>query len=237
MTEEFNEEGLGEDEEFDDTDLEVGAEIVKAIALANRFDAEAEHLKWQAKREELAYQQEKLAHEWQLDGTYSFHSRVTQKAADKFLRALSVWHRVDPQAPWTIYLNSVGGSIYAGNSMIDELIAHSIRGNGTHYVTIKVRGVALSMGSLILQAADERVMGANSMLMIHRGSVELGSRTAEEITDLAEWFRRDTDWMISYFLKRTSQITRPEFLRNIDHRDWWLNSDEAKAIGFVDRIG
>ena len=167
---------------------------------------------------------------------YSFHDQVTQESSDRLLHMMSVWHRHDPSLPWTIHLNSVGGSIYEGNSIIDELISHSVRGGGTHEVTIKVRGVAASMGGMILQAADHRVIGRNSMLMIHKGNDGV-SGTADEIADLAEWLRRDTEWMISFFLDRTNAVTREEFLTRIDRRDWWLNSTEAMDLGFVDRIG
>ena len=230
----------GDDEEFDEEEVSAAAEVAdvaKVLSLGEKYQAEAEVARWQAKREELAYQEELLAHEWHFDGTYSFHDQVTQESADKLLQIMSVWHQHDPQRPWTIHLNSVGGSIHAGNSIIDELIAHSLRGGGTHEITIKTRGLAASMGGMILQAGDHRAIGRNSMLMIHRGGADGVSGTADDIADVAEWFRRDTDWMISYFLDRTTAITREEFVAKIDRRDWWLNSTEALAIGFVDRIG
>lgn len=224
-------------EEYEEDDFESAVESAKVIALAKKYLAEAACAKWQAKREKLAYHEELLAHEWQLDGVYSFQEQVTQESADRLLQAMSVWHQHNPERSWTIHLNSVGGSIYAGNSIIDELIAHSLRGGGTHEITIKTRGIAASMGGMILQAADHRVIGRNSMLMIHRGNVDGVGGTADDIADMAEWFRRDTDWMISYFLDRTDAITRPEFLAKIDRRDWWLNSTEALELGFVDRVG
>lgn len=220
-----------------DEDFTVAVEVAKVLALGDKYQAEAEYAKWQAKREELAYREELLAHEWQLDGVYSFHEEVTQESADRLLQSMSIWHQHNSERPWTIQLNSVGGSIYAGNSIIDELIAHSLRGGGTHEITIKTRGVAASMGGMILQAGDHRVMGRNSMLMIHRGGADGVHGTADVISDMAEWFRRDTDWMIGYFLDRTDAITRPEFLAKIDRRDWWLNSTEALDFGLVDRIG
>lgn len=222
--------------ELGDDDLSVAVEVAKVMALGEKYQAEAEYAKWQAKREELAYQQELLDYSWQFNGTYSFHDEVTQESVDRLLQSMSVWHQHDPAQSWTIHLNSVGGLIDDGNSIVDELIAHSLRGGGTHEITIKARGLAASMGGIILQAADHRVMGRNSMLMIHKGSSGVKG-TADDIADMAEWFRHWTDRMISYFLDRTTAITREEFLAKIDRRDWWLNSTEALALGFVDRIG
>lgn len=227
-----------EDSDIDDDSDEIDVDVLtaKAVALFEKYQAEADYARWQARREELAYQQESLEHAWQLNGNYSFSNEVTQKSADRLLHAMSLWHQHDPAAPWTIYLNSTGGSVFAGNSIIDELIAHSRRGGGTHDVTIKVRGVALSMGSLILQAGDHRVIGRNSMLMIHKGS-DVMAGTADDIADMAEWFKRDTDWMINYFLDRTDRITRAQFHAKIRRKDWWLNSTEALDLGFVDTVG
>lgn len=206
------------------------------MANLEKAQAEAEYAKWQAKREELNYLKEKLEHDYQLNGVYIFNKAVTEKSAGRLLRATEVWHHHDPHAPWTIILNSVGGGIYAGLSIIDDLIAHSIRGGGTHHITIKVRGVAASMGAMILQAGDKRVMGRNSMLMIHKGWGTTSGRT-EELGDWAEWFRRDTDAMIRFFLDRTDRITRNQFLRRINRKDWWIWPDEALKFGFVDEVG
>lgn len=238
MTSEF-EVDAEDDDEFGAEELDIAAtsvDIARVIALGEKYQAEADCARWQAKREKLAYKEERLAYEWQFNGTYSFHDAVTEESADKLFNMMSVWHQHDPHMPWTILLNSVGGTIHEGNGIIDELIGHSLRGGGTHEITIKTRGLAASMGGMILQAADHRVIGRNSLLMIHKGSADVWGN-ADEIADKAEWFRRDTDWMISYFLDRTDKISRDEFLARIDRRDWWLNSVEALELGFVDRIG
>lgn len=226
------------DEDFTDEEISLGAQLAEALANAEKAQYDANHAKWHSLREELAYKQERLEHEWQLDGVYAFHKAVTQKSADKLLHAMSVWHRHNPEAGWTIYLNSVGGSEYAGYGVIDELRAHSLRGGGSHHVTIKVRGVAASMGGMILQAADERIMGKYSMLMIHRGGCQYTRyMSADEIYDEAEWQRQSTDRMIALFLERANGLTRPDVLDRITRKDWWITADEAVRFGLVDGIG
>lgn len=230
-----NDESDLEDEE--DIDIDAGVVTAKVLALAQKYLAEAEYAKWLGKREELCYLEDQLSHDFNLDGLYSFHDEVTAESADNLLHAMSVWHRHDPNKPWTIHLNSVGGEIYAGLGIVDEIISHSLRGGGTHKITVKTRGLAASMGGIILQAGDHRWIGRNSQLMIHRGSAHDIGGTAEYITDLAEWFSRWTEAMIGYFLDRTDTITREEFLAKIDRRDWWLSAKEALEYGFVDKIG
>jgi len=238
----IDEDDVDDDEDTDETDLDdddvADAEVItaKLVALASKYLAEADYARWLSKREELAYQQELLDYEYQMDGLYSFTDAVSEESANGLLNAMSVWHRHDPQKPWTIHLNSVGGEIYAGLGIVDELISHSLRGGGTHEITIKTRGLAASMGSMILQAGDHRWIGRNSMLMIHRGSTS-AEGTADYVSDIAEWFRRDTEAMIGYFLDRTDRVTHEEFWTKIDRRDWWLNAEEALELGFVDKIG
>jgi ATP-dependent protease ClpP protease subunit len=219
-------------------DFATDVEFATTLATVEKLQAEAELVKWQAQNEKLSYEQEKFNFEHQLNGEYTFNRDVTQKSAARLLRACHVWHQHDPEAPWTIYLNSVGGELYNGNAIIDELTSHSLRGGGTHHITIKVRGVAASMGGMILQAADHRVIGLNSQIMIHKGGAGMnGHVTLDQLADEVEFFRQSTDWMIRLFLSRTDKITRPEFLEAITRRDWWLFSEEAVKVGFADAIG
>lgn len=216
----------------------VDCELALAISNAEKAAYETELAKWTAESARIQFEQDKLNHEHQLDGHYSFDKQVTQKSVNKLLRAIHVWHMHDPGLPWTINLNSVGGSVYAGNALIDELIAHSLRGGGTHEITIKVRGVAASMASMILQAADVRVIGPNSQLMLHKGGTGLhGMIDVDSLSDELQWQLNSTDWMIKLFLSRTDKLTRPEMLTKMDRRDWWMSSDEAIKLGLADVIG
>jgi ATP-dependent protease ClpP protease subunit len=63
----------------------------------------------------------------------------------------------------TIIMNNPGGDWYHGLAIYDA-VKYSIC-----HCTIRVYGHAMSMGSLILQAADSRVMMPNSKFMIHYG--------------------------------------------------------------------
>ena len=68
-----------------------------------------------------------------------------------------------------IHLNTLGGDWYHGMGMYDAISACR------SHVTIIVLGHAVSMGSLILQAADERILGKHSVLMIHDGTETITS--------------------------------------------------------------
>lgn len=223
-------------ETVSDTEFLVDCEIALAQATAEKMQAEAELTMWTAKITEIEYEQARINHNHQLNGVYTFHRGVSRKSMDKLFEAMHMWHSLDSTAPWTIYLNSGGGDVISGNGIIDEIAAHSIQGGGSHHVTIKVRGQASSMAGMILQAADHRVMGPHSLLMIHKGTCGFEG-TVEAFEDEVAWLRTSTEWMSRLFLSRTDKITEAEFMDKIDRRDWWLTSDQAIKIGFADAIG
>jgi ATP-dependent Clp protease protease subunit len=68
------------------------------------------------------------------------------------------------EEPIKIILNSLGGCWYSGMAIYDAIKACPC------HVTIEVMGAAMSMGSIILQAADERIAHPSSTIMIHDGS-------------------------------------------------------------------
>jgi ATP-dependent protease ClpP protease subunit len=216
--------------------IEESIELSRSISEAEKaaFDAKLSEL--QVARQELELLEAQINMDYQLSGMFTFHRRVEQKSMNRLYRSMRLWNKHRASGPWTIYLNSVGGDAWAGIGIIDELIAQSVRGGGNHEVTIKVRGVAASAAGMILQAADHRIIGRNSQLMIHKGSSGIHG-TADDIGDEHEWWEASVEQMISLFLSRTDRISRREFLRKINRRDWWLSAEEAVEIGFADAIG
>jgi ATP-dependent protease ClpP protease subunit len=65
--------------------------------------------------------------------------------------------------PITILMNNPGGDFFHGLAIYDAI------NTAKSLCTIKVFGHAMSMGSIILQAADYRIMMPNSRFMIHYG--------------------------------------------------------------------
>lgn len=66
--------------------------------------------------------------------------------------------------PITILMNNPGGDWYHGMAIYDAIKCSPCE------CTIRVYGHAMSMGSIILQAADHRVMMPSSRFMIHYGT-------------------------------------------------------------------
>jgi ATP-dependent Clp protease protease subunit len=135
----------------------------------------------------------------------------------------------DPEKDISIYINSPGGSVYAGLAIYDtmQFIKPDVQ-------TICV-GIAMSMGALLLSggAAGKRMALPNAKVMLHQVSSGFqGQATdieihAREVIDL----RAKLDEIIA---KHTGQdITK---VKGDTERDYFMSSEEAKEYGIIDRV-
>lgn len=168
---------------------------------------------------------------------YRFDSDVTQKAVETCLRTLEAWHRQDPTCDIEIRITSYGGSVVHGMALFDQLSEYSLRGDGSHRLTIRVRGAAASMGAILLQAADVRMMGRQAYLLVHEPSgVAEGSTGA--MKDTMKWFDLISDQISKIFVQRSNgRISMSKFQELWTRQDVWLDSEKSLEYGFVDSIG
>jgi len=99
--------------------------------------------------------------------TYTFYDEVSEDSVKNCLAELSSWSRRFPAKPIILILNSPGGEVIAGLALFDYIL--KLRSDG-HHVTVIVLGMVASMGGILLQAGDTRVMGKYSQLLIHEVS-------------------------------------------------------------------
>ena len=135
----------------------------------------------------------------------------------------------DPEKDISIYINSPGGSVYAGLAIYDTM----------QFIKPKVQticvGIAMSMGALLLAGGekDKRMALPNAKIMIHQVSsgfqvqatdIEIHAR---EIIDL----RGRLDEIIA---KHTGQDI--ETVKKDTERDNFMTPEEARDYGMVDRV-
>jgi ATP-dependent Clp protease protease subunit len=134
--------------------------------------------------------------------------------------------------PITIIMNNVGGDEYHGMAIYDAIKACK------SYITIKVYGHAMSMGSIILQAADRRVMSPNSRQMIHYGT--WGSEGHAKTTQKwAEEGKKCDKLMEQLYLSKIKE-KHPEFtltkLQKLLDHDTFLTAVESVELGLADEV-
>ena len=135
----------------------------------------------------------------------------------------------DPDKDISMYINSPGGSVYAGLAIYDTM--QYIK---PHVQTICV-GIAMSMGALLLSggADGKRMALPNAKILIHQVSSGFqGQATdieihAREVIDL----RTKLDEIIA---EHTGQSI--EKVKGDTERDYFMSSEEAKEYGIIDRV-
>jgi ATP-dependent Clp protease protease subunit len=128
-----------------------------------------------------------------------------------------------------IYVNSPGGSVYAGLGIYDTMQWIS-----SDVATICV-GMAASMGAVLLCAgADGKRTGLkHSRVMIHQplggaqGQASDIEITAKEIQKL----KKELYDIIAYHSKQTYEKVWAD-----SDRDYWMIAEEAKAYGMIDEV-
>jgi ATP-dependent protease ClpP protease subunit len=132
----------------------------------------------------------------------------------------------------TILMNNIGGDEYHCFAIIDAI--RSCRSK----VIIKVLGQAMSAGSLILQAADERLMAPLSRQMLHYGTWGNNDHSKTHQKWAKEGQKID-DWMEGYYLDRIQEkcpaFRRRKLVEMLDH-DTILTAEESVALGLADGI-
>lgn len=162
---------------------------------------------------------------------FTFYAPVEADTVQHCMAELGRWSRSSPGAPITITFNSPGGSVLDGLALFD-FIRH-LRAAG-HHVTTMALGRAASMGAVLLQAGDTRVMGANAFLLIHEVSNQSNGRVSE-MEDGVEFSRRLQQRLLTVLAER-AVLTSAQIQRRWSRKDWWLDAGEAVDAGLADVI-
>lgn len=163
--------------------------------------------------------------------TYTFYDGVTADTIKPALAELSKWSRRFPGKPMKIIVNSPGGSVIAGLALFDYI--QELRKSG-HHITVVALGMAASMGGILLQAGDKRVVGANAMVLIHEVSSGT-SGTVSAMGDSLEFSRRLWE-KLAKILAQRSTMSAEQVKEACYKKDWWLDAEEAVKLGFADEI-
>ena len=135
----------------------------------------------------------------------------------------------DPGKDISIYLNSPGGSVYAGLGIYDTM----------QYISSDVStictGMAASMAAVLLVAGEKgkRFALQHSRVMIHQpmggaqGQASDIEITAREIQKLKKEL---------YTIIANHSHTDYEKVWNDSDRNYWMTAEEAKEYGMIDRI-
>jgi len=157
---------------------------------------------------------------------------VDAELAERLIKGLHLLTAAAKEGPVRILLNSPGGDVY------DGLAAYDAIATCPAHVTVVAFGHAMSMGSWIIQAADERVLAPSCTMMIHHGSGGIHDRYKYVQAEAAE-HARIARLMEQTYLRRIKERD-PTFsarrLKTMLDTDTYLTAVEAVELGLADRV-
>ena len=154
---------------------------------------------------------------------------ITEDIANLTVAQLLHLESEDPDKDISLYINTPGGSVYAGLAIYD-----TIQFVKPEVQTICV-GIAMSMGALLLAggANGKRMALPNAKILIHQVSSGFqGQATdieihAREIIDI----RKRLDQIIANHTEQPiEKVTRDT------ERDYFMSAPEAQEYGIIDRV-
>lgn len=124
-------------------------------------------------------------------------------------------------------VNSPGGSVFDGVSIYEMLKAEKKKGRK---VTAYVDGLAASIASIIIMAADDIIVGDGSMVMIHKPMAGIFGNSIE-MEKMINVLDKIEEQMISIYAAKTGQ-SRIEISKALSEETWYT-SDEAVEVGLA----
>lgn len=167
-----------------------------------------------------------------------FLGEITDQAAERFgqgLVSMAVEREGRPDKPITVYINSGGGSVGAGLAMMQMIY----RMRTLYQVTINtvVTGYAYSMGAIVFQAGDKRLIGSFSTLMLHSPQWELSGSDQRIFSDFAILARHYKNLVSNIFAQRSGKHDAKWWEHFIySGRDRFLTAEESIELGLADEI-
>ena len=156
-------------------------------------------------------------------------SAVDDQVANLIVAQLLHLESSDPDKDISIYINSPGGSIYAGMAIYDTM----------NFIKPDVQticcGIAMSMGSLLLAggAAGKRFSLPNSRILIHQPSAGFEGQSTDIEIHMRE-ILKTRQRIDEIYAKHTGQPI--ERVHEDMERDRFFKPDEAVEYGLIDKV-
>lgn len=146
------------------------------------------------------------------------------KSASDFITELNAMKDV---AQIDVRINSPGGDVFDGHAIYNLLRSHPA------HVTAYIDGIAASIASIIMLAADEIIMPANALVMIHDPVVGAYG-DVEALRKAADVLEKLRGILLSAYVARTGEdeATVSAWMT----KETWFTAEEAIASGLADTL-
>ena len=156
-------------------------------------------------------------------------TEVNEHTANLVIAQMLFLENEDPKKDIKFYINSPGGSVYDAFAIYDTM----------QYVKCDVQtvgiGVQASAAAFLLSsgAKDKRFLLPHATVMIHQPSSGTRGRVSDMEIDLKEGLRLKR--LLNEILARNTKQPLKKIETDVE-RDFWMNADDAKKYGLVDKV-
>lgn len=152
---------------------------------------------------------------------------VEYRMANRFIRGLDVLSGMDSSQPITVSMKTCGGSWQEGMAIYDAILAT------TNPITVVSYTWARSMSSIIMQAANKRVLMPHSTFMIHMGTMATSGTWKQAYTDMA-FSERTIDEMLNVYIDRMKMGGKARSWSRKRIKEWLMNEmDKSEEVNFT----
>ena len=164
-------------------------------------------------------------------------SGIDFMSSDFFIKALKILE-ANSSDPITVFYNQIGGEWVHGMAIFDYIKA------STCHITIIGSGCVRSMGTIIMQSADTRMLTPNARWMIHDGFTGFGG-IPKSMLAFAEEEKITLNMMYELYYTATKKwfdeqgYSEKRALSQIEKwcaADKYFSAEDAVEMGFVDSI-
>lgn len=136
----------------------------------------------------------------------------------------------NPNKNITMFINSPGGSVYDGMSIVDTMNIISCP------VYTTCMGTAASMGAVLLSSGEKGHRDAlpHSQILLHSPSGGTGVVTAPDMRIAAKEMEKCENMLYEVLAENTGKDF--EYIKKVCDRDFWLTPKEAIENGVIDSI-
>lgn len=164
--------------------------------------------------------------------TIIFNSEVAEDIVERVYIPLKNFEEDDSEAPVTLILNTVGGSVY------DGLFLCNVIDNYKKKLNIIVPGYCMSMGAILLTAGTHnpnvfKTCYPHSLALFHNGEIGVHGEQGS-VEDVMEFNKKINKLVKDYIIANTN-ITE-EIYKEHDRKQWYLTAPEMLEYGLVDKI-
>lgn len=154
---------------------------------------------------------------------------VDDRVANIIQAQLLFLQSADAKKDIQLYINSPGGSVYAGLGIYDTM--HYI---GPDVATI-CTGIALSMSAVLLcaGATGKRAALPHARVMIHQTSGGMQGTAADMDISIRQTLKVQQE-LYQLIAKHSGQTY--DLVDKLSDRDHWMTAEEAKEFGMVDEV-